>query len=251
MKKYFISLLCFLLFMNLCALDINQEEISRYKLDSACTSILAKDSKASKLNIYQQNNEIYFLGWSKDGKIAYIENRAIEGRGGHDLYFFVLDLVEDNIVFQKKVRMYDDDSEYSQEKALTFKQCITANSDEINAALIKNEIILTPCQFQQLPAKDKNEKTVDFEIKILKKETGDFNLTYMSYNIIASKENQIKTVNSINDKNCEFVKATGYIKSPYENRIALIVADAEFVSEGDEVFISFYGCNLATGFKNK
>ena len=44
---------------------------------------------------------------------------------------------------------------------------------------------------------------------------------------------------------------TAYGKSPYEDRIALIVADAEYVFEGREVFINFYGCNLNTGFKNK
>ena len=41
---------------------------------------------------------------------------------------------------------------------------------------------------------------------------------------------------------------TGYLKSPYENRIALIVADAEFVYEGCEVFVNFYGCNVNSGF---
>jgi len=33
--------------------------------------------------------------------------------------------------------------------------------------------------------------------------------------------------------------------------VALVVADAEYVFEGNEVFINFYGCNLSSGFSGK
>ena len=34
----------------------------------------------------------------------------------------------------------------------------------------------------------------------------------------------------------------------YEERVALVVADSEYMFEGNEVFINFYGCNLSSGF---
>ena len=67
------------------------------------------------MHIYQENNDIYVLGWSKDGKIAFIENRGIDGRGGHDFLFTIQDLVEDKICCYKKIECYDFD-EYSEDK---------------------------------------------------------------------------------------------------------------------------------------
>ena len=58
-------------------------------------------------------------------------------------------------------------------------------------------------------------------------------------------------LSKIENKKCEYVMPTAYIKSPYEDRIALIVADADYVFEGEEVFINFYGCNLNSGFTNE
>ena len=55
----------------------------------------------------------------------------------------------------------------------------------------------------------------------------------------------------IENKMCDYVMPTAFIKSPYEDRIALIVANAEYVFEGREVFINFYGCNLESGFTNQ
>lgn len=74
-------------------------EIEEYKLDSRITSTLVEETKNSKtFNIYQENNLIYVLGWSKDGKLAFIENRGIDGRGGHDLHFTIQDMVVKNIL---------------------------------------------------------------------------------------------------------------------------------------------------------
>lgn len=231
-------------------LDIKEININEYKISSQCTSLLCDNNES--LNIYKENNDIYILGWSRDGKMAYIENRSIEGRGGHDYYFTVIDLVEDTITHQLKKRWYDnDDYGEAPEKALTFNQCIMKNSDVINSQLETNKIVIQPCKYQNFPAKDSKDDEVTFYVKVLKKGIGDYNLMYMSYEIYAEKNNQTKLISTINNKKCEFVKPTGFIKSPYEDRIALIIADAEYVSEGNEVFINFYGCNLSSGFGRK
>ena len=78
MKKIFVSLLVLLLSINVYSQDINE-----YKLDSNITSLLVEKTKGNnKLNIYQENNNIYVLGWSKDGKPAYVQDKKAQGRGG-------------------------------------------------------------------------------------------------------------------------------------------------------------------------
>lgn len=231
------------------SLDINKINIDEYKISPQSTSGLVGDKEGKELNIYKENNDIYILGWSKDGKMAYIENRSIEGRGGHDFYFIILDLVEDSVIYKQKKKWYDDDN-YGDtpEKALTFKQCIILFSNEINKQLNNFKIIVQPCKFQTLPVMDKKGNEVTFKIDILKKDIDKFNLMQMSYKIYVFKNNKSKLVASVENKRSEYVKTTGFIKSPYEDRIALVVANAEYVFEGDEVFVNFYGCNLSVGF---
>ena len=231
------------------SLDINKINIDEYKISPQSTFGLVGDKEGKELNIYKENNDIYILGWSKDGKMAYIENRSIEGRGGHDFYFIILDLVEDSVIYKQKKKWYDDDN-YGDtpEKALTFKQCIILFSNEINKQLNNFKIIVQPCKFQTLPVMDKKGNEVTFKIDILKKDIDKFNLMQMSYKIYVFKNNKSKLVASVENKRSEYVKTTGFIKSPYEDRIALVVANAEYVFEGDEVFVNFYGCNLSVGF---
>lgn len=249
-----IKLICIIYFF-LCVakiycVDVKEINIDEYKISSQCTSLLLEHNES--LNIYQENNDIYILGWSKDGKMAYIENRAIEGRGGHDFYFTIIDLVEDTVTHQLKKRWYDnDDYGESPEMALTFHQCLIAYSNDMNIQLNSNNIIIFPCKFQNFPAKDAKGNEVTCNIKLLRKELGEFNLNYMTYEIYAEKENCFKLINTINNKACDFVELTGFLKSPYEERVALIVADAEYIFEGHEVFINFYGCNLSSGFNKK
>ena len=83
MKKIFVSLLVLLLSIDVYSQDISGININEYKLDSNITSLLVEKTKRNnKLNIYQENNNIYVLGWSKDGKLAYVQNKKVEGCGG-------------------------------------------------------------------------------------------------------------------------------------------------------------------------
>lgn len=111
MKKRIIIFLLVLISLNLYSQDITKIILEEYKLDSRITSTLVEETNNSKtFNIYQENNHIYVLGWSKDGKLAFIENRGIDGRGGHDLHFTIQDMVEDVNVFYKRINWYDDDN---------------------------------------------------------------------------------------------------------------------------------------------
>ncbi len=250
MKKSIFVILLLLISLNLYSKDLIKINIEEYKLDSKITSILVDNTKNEDFYIYQENNNIYVLGWSKDGKIAFIENRDIDGRGGHDFIFTIQDLVEDKICFCKKIVCYDFDesSEYSR-LTVSLQECVDNNLEEINKVLKQNDIILKPVKIGWLPAIDKN--SINFKIINSRKYIGKYGFPYMDYEIISIKNNKYKLLSKIENKICEYVMPTAYIKSPYEDRIALIVANAEYVFEGREVFINFYGCNLNSGFTNE
>ena len=253
MKKRIIIFLLVLLSVNLYSQDLTKINIEEYKLDPKITSILVDEIKDIEYpHIYQQNNNIYVLGWSRDGHLAFIENRSIDGRGGHDLHFTIQDMVEDVNVYYKKIKWYDDDNDgENPELAQTFKECILNNYNEFNNELTKYKIILNPVKVEWLPALDKNGNKIDFQISNSKEYTGEFGLPHMDYDIIAIKNNKFKLLSVIENKMCDYAMPTAYIKSPYEDRIALIVADEEYVYEGNEIFVNFYGCNVNIGFTNE
>ena len=253
MKKSIFIFLLVLISFNLYSQDLTKINIKEYKLDSKITSILVEETKVTKpLNIYQENNFIYVLGWSKDGKLAFILDKRIDGRGGSDLYFTIQDMVKDVNVYYKKIKWYDNDN-YGEnpELAQTFEECIKNNSKEFNSELKKHKIILNPVKTEFLPAVDNKGTAIDFKIANSNEYIGEFSLLHMDYEIIAIKNNKYKLLSKIENKMCEYVMPTAYIKSPYEDRIALIVVNAEYVFEGREVFVNFYGCNLNSGFTNE
>ena len=71
----------------------------------------------------------------------------------------------------------------------------------------------------------------------------------MSYDIIAVRDGKKKILNSEIRKECDRVLAAGYVKSPYENRIAAIVIFTQYDFEDYKMFVSLYGCSLDAGFE--
>ncbi|MBP5464046.1 MAG: hypothetical protein J6Y13_02590 [Treponema sp.] len=249
MKRLCFCLLACVFAVSLYAQDIAKIKIEDYKLDARITSILADESGNDA--IYQQNNNIYALGWSKDGKLAFIENREIEGRGGHDFFFTIQDMVEDEACYYKVIIGYDGEVDDPEGPGMSFEECIRANAGEFNQALKKYGIVVKPLTVSLLPALDRDGNSVSFHINILKEAENEFCLTEMTYELIATKNGKSKSLGTVKDKICNYVMPTAYLKSPYEDRIALIVADSEHVFEGSEVFVQFYGCNLRSGFSKK
>lgn len=58
-----------------------------------------------------------------------------------------------------------------------------------------------------------------------------------------------KILNKETDKNCDLIVPVGFIKSPFENRIVVLVITSHYTFEEDEMFVSLYGCHLNVGFK--
>lgn len=234
MKKIILLIFCIFSWTCVFVQDIKRVNLEDFLIDPRCTSILKNDPQAEHLNIYGQNNSLYILGWSRDGKLAWLQYRIMEGSGYEVINFYVADLVEDVIICDKSIPSFDDIKKSS--------------GDLINSTLDKYGIVLGVCKFQMLPAKDKNSNPVNFSINVLKNEKDEYSFNNITYEIVAEKLGAKKIVNTIKGTRTSFAKVTGFLKSPFESRIALVVADSEFVFEGEEVFVKFYGCNLEKGF---
>lgn len=185
--------------------------------------------------------EVYVLGWSRDGKVAFLENRSIDGRGGNDLYFTVLDAVNNKLVYFHNFNFYDEG------RKCTVKQCVKDNHKFIDEQLSKFKI-----EFQKsiyVPATEKqDEGSVGFNVNVLKNGSGEYGLNEMTYDVEAIKGNTKKTVGSYSGL-CNKVIVTGYLRSPFDNLVAVIVLRSRFVFEGSELELSFYGCDLEKVFK--
>lgn len=238
---------------------IRDIKIENYKLSSDATETVLKNLKKEKTNnnsysyydgenwLYKTNVDLYFLGWSKDGKIAYFEDYPVEGRGGKDFIMKIVDLVTDEVVWDYCEKNYDEDEK--NEKFALLK-CIQKNSEKIDKALNENKIVLSVCKYESLPIKS-SSKEISINVNILKKEKGMYENT-ISYEIEAvNNKNQKKIISKENNRAVNMLVPTGYFKSPYENRAAVVLIGSKYVFEGSELFAEFYGCALNIGFSKK
>ena len=235
--------------------NINLED---YKLSDEATAYALRNDEKHAYCIYADKVNMYILGWSKDGKFAFVENRAIDGRGGNDLYFNIIDLVTDETVCRKEmIDYYDYDKAIDENYIPTYKSfedCLKSNAEEFDRLLKENGIILKPAKFEKMPViwVSKNNKTEEVTFKVNKTGEGKPAFVYsetLNYEIVAEKKSGgSKIIKSEENRESYFVYPVGYIKSPYENRVAVVLTNASFVFEGSELFVEFAGCNLSVGF---
>lgn len=191
--------------------------------------------------VYATEIGFYVLGWSEDGKIACIEEQALESQS--DFYFFIFDAVSDERVVCINFMNYHISENVENPEALVSKY--PAVFDEL---ILKHGIKLIPPAFEEFPARH-DGKEIEVRINITGTEDEEYADKKMSYDIIAVKDGKKKILNSEIRKECDRVLAAGYVKSPYENRIAAIVIFTRYDFEDYKMFVSLYGCSLDAGFE--
>lgn len=197
---------------------------------------------------YYESSVLYPVGFSPDGKMAFLKELFLEGKGGIDLYFVVQDLVSDEILWELKAPS-DDDYEYAPGQGL-HERFIADYESQINGKLAEYGITVSPCSYERLPYTAADGRT--FSVSIDDHDTGKlmydmFSVTSYSCIVTDGKERSKKV---IADK--EFMGpeafACGCIKSPYEDRLAIIVAEATFGFEGSDILFCIAGCDMKKGF---
>lgn len=188
------------------------------------------------------------FGWSKDSRIAYSIETAIDGRGGTKINYFIQDLISDKIIWKLDEDSFKWEEEYFGSKLSIPEIAFQRNAEKINNALTQYGIIQTNSEYLNFPI-EKNNQYFYCKSLITDNEKDEYGFRNIDYIITVSNNyGKEKIVTQSKKVRADAVYICGLFSSPYENRIAIIIAEEKYVFEGNEVFYSVIGCSLSSGF---
>lgn len=195
---------------------------------------------------YHDMSVLYLVGFSPDGKIAFLKQEELDGKGGTDLYFIIQDLVSDEILWELQAPT---DESYWLGKDL-MDLFLSDNQELIDGKLAAYGISIVSCPYERFPYKAAEGRT--FEARIESVDTGK--LLYDMFSIIRYScivtDGRGRSKKVVADKEIAASEAfvCGCIKNPFEKRLALIIAEAVYGFEGCDMKYSFSGCDMQKGF---
>lgn len=216
------------------------------------------------LDFYDRNNgEEYLIdllfvpiGWSKDGKFAYI--KEIEP-GGADYYetglfrWIVQDMVTDKILWiSEKEKAGDYPAEYwKMDSEELFHWMLGKFMAKNRPKLEEYGIILnSDLEIQRFPLQYKNAEYRGFLMDVVRGTKYDIPNVIKEYKNCVAKDDVIKVVGHMKDEYLVDVGIGGYVISPYEDRIALLTCEIVRGWEGPPHVAEFevVGCHLEYGY---
>lgn len=169
-------------------------------------------------------SQIYPIGWSKDGKFAYIIVHANEAEDSSRVEFFIQDMVSDSIVFSIKIENEDDNY---------LAQNIQGKQNDIDNLLTRFSIVRTQSELKEFPIHN-GSSDIDVSKQASYKTNPEFenNEKFLSDIVISlySIENyKVAKTKVLYRKNLlktftYDMNVVGYIKSPFEERVAIIAS---------------------------
>ncbi len=224
--------------LNVSEIDFDSKIVKTEKFLISGTSETAEYENGNYSSRY---SNFYVLGFSRDGKILFSEKRAVEGRGGYDISFTVQDLVTDEILWNITDKSFGEDS-----SDFTMKDVVKVHLEELASAVKKYKVLDADFSFSFPPYTDYG-KNIDFKMSVKNTEQKEFDfLDIIEYKLTAKSGEKEKIISS------ERVTAfdayiCGYIKNPYEDRVAVIIAETKYTFEQSEPFYKIIGCSLTDG----
>lgn len=194
---------------------------------------------------YHDFSALYLAGFSPDGKMAFFKEVELDGKGGTDLYFIVQDLVSDEVLWELKS---PDDESYGYEEGL-HKRFVADYGSQIDKKLFEYGIVISPCEYRSMPySADGLSLSASIESQATGKMMYDmFELTSYSCIVTDGRGHSKKVIAGREFMGPEaFV--CGCIKNPYEDRLALVIAEATYGFEGCDLLVRIAGCDLRKGF---
>ncbi len=187
-------------------------------------------------------DKIASIGFSKNGKFAYVTEHEVEGRGGTLYTYKIINTINDKIIWK-----YEDDIKDIMDDPYKFSYARV--KDRLQKALQEHKIkyVIQPL-LRKVPYKFDNNK-ISFAIKAISRKNKDgFNGNYLSLKVIARTNNGYKRVYYSKDKAFSY-SIMGVFKSPYEPRIVLILAKEFYGSEGTALYYTPIGVHLKQNFR--
>ena len=213
------------------------------------------------LNKYLNFEPMYTLsnikiwGWSNDGRIAYSCKKFIDSRGGSITTAFILNSIDDVILWEDSLDSFNYDEEDYEENEI-YKAAYVNFIDNFRNKCVQNGIEFLQTDFLNLPVRHDNQ-TVNITIE--KKEKSDDgwdeDMTLLfgnigSYKITAEDRKKEKTIYEKFFRMAAVdVVICGYFISPFENIALIAIGEYIRVLEGYDIEYTFIGCHLSDGFR--
>lgn len=169
-------------------------------------------------------SQIYPIGWSKDGKFAYIIVHANEAEDFSRIEFLVQDMISDNIVFSMKIENKDDNH---------LVRSMQSKQNDIDNFLTKFSIVRTQNKLIEFPVQD-GVNIIDVSKQASYHTSSEFSnnekfLSDITISLNSMKDYKVSKTKALYRKNLSKtytydMHVVGYIKSPFENRIAIIAS---------------------------
>gem|GEM_PF-3458127 len=203
---------------------------------------IAGEHNLDSAHAIYDHSRLFFLGFSEDGKLAFLKELELEGTGFVQAGFYIQDLVTDEIVCSVEEPDYTADD-------MSAALLAERRGADIDAALERFGIRPDACDFLPLPYAGGSKR---LELRVRITDTGKLlheMFRIIDYDCIAvDGSGQEKTITSKQSVAVENVYACGCIKSPFEDRLAIVIAEQTFGFEGYDLRYSVLGCSLDAGF---
>jgi hypothetical protein len=199
------------------------------------------------------------LGWSKDGKFAYIIGKDPGGAGYEETGYFrwvIQDMVTDKYLWESKNGLEEGIPEGlldSTDLEKIFAWIYTNFKGKYQAQFDRYKIIIDKnLRLEKFPLLYQQTEYRGAITEISREEKYGFPDMVGKYRVVVTKNSATKTVaNYTNIDDCLLdVQMVGYVQSPYEARIAIAIGAISMGWEGPPhtVKCGFVGCHLNKGF---
>ncbi len=209
----------------------------------------------------QNNEDMCSLGWSKAGSCAFIVKVDGGGRGGYALKLWLLDTVEDLVLFSDEA--WSDELSLESEgpgqvsRALAISDLGKTYASACQAAKIEfgsgnPQIRLFPLRALSttftavlVPEKSKEPLTD------MQKDEVAYGAQKLDIQVIVRREGKgSKLISTVKSVMASSFDVTGFFLSPFESRILVLYRTVTPGFEGDpNIVFRFAGCHLDRGFK--
>lgn len=189
-------------------------------------------------------SEIFPVGWSRDGKFAYITKVSVGGRGGTLFTYFIVDTVTDKVVSE-----FEDD--WSDSSDVSIEESIRKKMDIYSSQMHKYKILEGEgVRFFNFPIKD-GGKTYEAKLEVVNKADEDpFLGSIQQVDVFVTLDGSIsKRIYSKGDTRAYSYWIAGYFLSPFEKRALVIIGEEKRAFEGTHGDFIFSGCSLERGFR--
>jgi hypothetical protein len=203
---------------------------------------------------------VAFIGWSRDGKAAFITYDEVDGRGGTYITVIIFDTVEDIVLWDGFFDTYDEETyEFREDDFEAYFHSETVQNHLRDAGIIQSSPDFRYFPFEQ----DGWEYscTVDAEYyDNVYNMIGD--LAYRTYRVVISRtclsgNGRTDGQKTIHTEEFSEVPVwlfgagvVGCVKSPYENRVLIIFSELQADFEEPQAYYKFTGAHLNIGFRD-